>query len=50
MLLATEAGRPDRFEGLFTVDYTAVVLYFVVMLGLGYMAGRIGACPGSLWD
>ena len=36
MLLATEAGRPDRFEGLFTVDYTAVVLYFVVMLGLGY--------------
>ncbi len=36
MLLATVAGRPDRFEGLFTVDYTAVVLYFVAMLGLGY--------------
>ena len=40
MLLATAAGRPDRFDGLHTVDYSAVVLYFVGMLILGYYFSR----------
>ena len=36
MLLALDQGRPDLFDGLQSIDYGAVVLYFIVMLIAGY--------------
>ena len=36
MLLALDQGRPDRFDGLQSIDFGAVVLYFIVMLIAGY--------------
>ena len=40
MLLATAQGRPDAYDGLQTIDYAAVILYFIIMLLAGYYFSR----------